>query len=105
MRVGLLAYGAIGDEHNRAVRTIADWDVSAVCDVNSERIAAALELAPQARAFTDAAQMLDSGLIDLVVVSTPPAFYMRPATLDDMVRHTIGRALDLFDLDLSGFPR
>lgn len=28
-----------------------------------------------------------------------PAFYARPATLDAMVDHTIGRVLDLFDLD------
>lgn len=40
-----------------------------------------------------------------IIAPPVPAFYMRPATLDDMVRHTIGRALDLFDLDLSGFPR
>lgn len=40
-----------------------------------------------------------------IVAPPVPAFYMRPRTLDDMVRHTIGRALDLFDLDLSGFPR
>jgi len=40
-----------------------------------------------------------------IVAPPVPAFYMRPRTLDDMVRHTIGRTLDLFDLDLSGFPR
>jgi 4-hydroxy-3-polyprenylbenzoate decarboxylase len=28
-----------------------------------------------------------------------PAFYAKPATLDDMVNHTVGRALDLFGLD------
>ena len=40
-----------------------------------------------------------------IIAPPVPAFYMRPRTLDDMVRHTVGRALDLFDLDLSGFPR
>jgi flavin prenyltransferase len=34
-----------------------------------------------------------------------PAFYSRPRTLDDVVTHTIGRALDLFDLDTTAFPR
>ena len=72
MRVGFLAYGAIGHEHSEAVRSIPGWELTAVCDVNPQRIAAAQELAPAARGFTDAAQMLDSGLIDLVVVSTPP---------------------------------
>ncbi len=46
--------------------------LTAVCDTNPDRLAAALVLAPDARTFTDATAMLDSGLIDLVVVSTPP---------------------------------
>ena len=28
-----------------------------------------------------------------------PAFYAKPDSLDDMVNHTVGRCLDLFDLD------
>lgn len=31
-----------------------------------------------------------------------PAFYANPKTLEDMVNHTIGRALDLFDIDTQG---
>jgi len=31
-----------------------------------------------------------------------PAFYANPKTLDDMVNHTIGRTLDLFDIDTQG---
>ena len=77
MRVGLLAYGAIGDEHNRAVQGVPDWQVSAVCDVNPDRIAAALRLAPEATSFWDAQEMMDSGLVDLVVVSTPPNTHYR----------------------------
>ena len=72
MRVGLLAYGAIGDEHNRAVHSLDGWQVAAVCDVNPDRIAAAQAISPTAVGFTDAQAMLESGLIDLVVVSTPP---------------------------------
>ncbi|MEX2649985.1 MAG: UbiX family flavin prenyltransferase [Alphaproteobacteria bacterium] len=34
-----------------------------------------------------------------IVMPPVPAFYARPASLDDMVDHTIGRALDLFGLD------
>jgi len=29
-----------------------------------------------------------------------PAFYAQPKSLDDMVDHTLGRVLDLFDIDL-----
>ncbi len=34
-----------------------------------------------------------------VIFPPVPAFYDRPATLDDMVGHTVGRVLDLFDID------
>lgn len=34
------------------------------------------------------------------IVSPPvPAFYNRPQTIADLVTHTVGRALDLFDID------
>ena len=70
--MGLLAYGAIGDEHNNAVQSTSTMTLAAVCDPNPERLAAALQFAPDAKTFSDADEMLDSGEIDLVVVSTPP---------------------------------
>lgn len=38
--------------------------------------------------------------IGAVVMPPAPAFYHRPKTIDDIVDQTIGRALDLFGLDL-----
>ena len=72
IRTGLLAYGAIGDEHNKALLSTPGMVLSAVCDTNPQRLEAALKLAPDAKTFGDAQTMLDSGDIDLVVVSTPP---------------------------------
>ena len=72
VRVGLLAYGAIGHEHNQAVQATRGLTLTAVCDTNPARIDAARELAPEVVGFSDAEKMLDSGLVDLVVVSTPP---------------------------------
>ena len=34
-----------------------------------------------------------------IIAPPVPAFYNRPKTLDDVVNHTVGRVLDLFDLD------
>jgi polyprenyl P-hydroxybenzoate/phenylacrylic acid decarboxylase-like protein len=34
-----------------------------------------------------------------IIAPPVPAFYAKPNTLEDMVDHTIGRVLDLFDLD------
>jgi predicted dehydrogenase len=71
-RVGLLAYGAIGHEHNLAVQATDGLMLAAVCDTDAARIEAARELAPDVASFDNATAMLDSGLIDLVVISTPP---------------------------------
>ena len=35
-----------------------------------------------------------------VMVPPLPAFYNNPETIDDIVNHSVGRALDLFDMDL-----
>lgn len=72
IKVGLLAYGAIGDEHNKAVRATEGMTLHAVCDTNPERLTAALQISPDAKTFSDANEMLSDGEIDLVVISTPP---------------------------------
>jgi 4-hydroxy-3-polyprenylbenzoate decarboxylase len=35
-----------------------------------------------------------------IIVPPVPAFYAKPDTIEDMVDHTVGRALDLFDIDV-----
>ena len=40
-----------------------------------------------------------------IVFPPVPAFYARPASLDEMVDHTVGRVLDLFDIDTAGLVR
>jgi predicted dehydrogenase len=72
IKIGLLAYGAIGDEHSIAIQATPGLILLAVCDTKPERLAAALEISPLAQTFTDADQMLAEGGIDLVVISTPP---------------------------------
>jgi predicted dehydrogenase len=72
INVGLLAYGAIGDEHSRAISAVAGLRLTAVADTNPDRLTAAKVLAPDITTFADSVQMLDSGLLELVVISTPP---------------------------------
>ncbi len=45
------------------------------------------------RAMTQASE------IGAIVMPPMPAFYARPRTLDDMINHTVGRALDLFGIE------
>jgi 4-hydroxy-3-polyprenylbenzoate decarboxylase len=40
-----------------------------------------------------------------IVAPPVPAFYARPNSLDEMIDHTIGRVLDLFDLDTGTIKR
>ena len=35
-----------------------------------------------------------------IIAPPVPAFYAKPASLNDMVEHTVGRMLDLFDVDI-----
>ncbi len=39
------------------------------------------------------------------IVPPMPAFYNRPATVDDIVNHSVGRVLDLFGIDLGNIKR
>ncbi|GAB2477428.1 MAG: UbiX family flavin prenyltransferase [Comamonas sp.] len=40
-----------------------------------------------------------------IVAPPVPAFYAMPKSLDDMVDHTLGRVLDLFDIDVGAVRR
>jgi 4-hydroxy-3-polyprenylbenzoate decarboxylase len=35
-----------------------------------------------------------------IIVPPVPAFYHRPKTVDDIINQTVGRCLDLFDIDV-----
>ncbi|WP_213767468.1 UbiX family flavin prenyltransferase [Caballeronia sp. dw_19] len=48
------------------------------------------------------AAVTDAGAI---VYPPVPAFYAKPATLEEMVDHTLGRVLDLFDIDARAVRR
>ena len=46
-------------------------------------------------------------LAEMGAIIAPPvtSFYAKPKTLDDDVRHTVGRALDIFGIDTGDFTR
>ncbi|HYM31723.1 MAG TPA: UbiX family flavin prenyltransferase [Candidatus Cybelea sp.] len=44
--------------------------------------------------------MLAISEMGAIIAPPVPAFYTRPANLQEMVDHTVGRVLDLFDIDL-----
>ena len=38
--------------------------------------------------------------IGAIIAPPLPAFYNQPKSIDDIIDHTVGRALDLFDIDV-----
>ncbi len=49
--------------------------------------------------------MLQVSEMGAIVAPIVPAFYTRPKSLDDIVDHTVGRLLDLFDIDTGAVKR
>ena len=43
--------------------------------------------------------LYEAAKLGAVIAPPMPAFYNQPKTIDDLVNHSIGRVLDLFDLD------
>jgi len=43
--------------------------------------------------------LYEASQMGIIIAPPVPAFYNRPETLDDIINHTVGRVLDLFDLD------
>jgi len=49
--------------------------------------------------------MLAASDMGAIIVPPVPAFYFRPTSLDEVIDQTVGRALDLFGLDVGGVQR
>ncbi|MBV8072199.1 MAG: UbiX family flavin prenyltransferase [Acidobacteriaceae bacterium] len=49
--------------------------------------------------------MLALARMGVVIFPPVPAFYNQPASIDDLIRHIVGRLLDQFGLDLPGVER
>jgi 4-hydroxy-3-polyprenylbenzoate decarboxylase len=49
--------------------------------------------------------MLALSRMGAIIAPPVPAFYSHPVTIDDLIRHTVGRVLDLFGLDMPALRR
>ena len=43
--------------------------------------------------------LYEASLLNAVIVPPVPAFYNAPQTIDDIINHTVGRLLDLYDIE------
>ena len=49
--------------------------------------------------------LYEAAQLGAVIAPPMPAFYNQPQTIDDLVNHSVGRILDLFDLDVGILKR
>ena len=73
IRLGIIGCGNIGKVHtdNIVGGKCPEVELAAVCDLKKERLDEILEKAPNVSVFYDAEEMMDSGLIDSVLVAVP----------------------------------
>jgi predicted dehydrogenase len=71
LRYGIIGAGSMGREHIENIKVMGGAVVTALSDPHVPSQEAALSLAPGAQVFSDHRALLDSGLVDAVVIATP----------------------------------
>lgn len=89
VRFGIIGLGNMGTGYLKmfADGRIADGYVSAICDINPSKLEAAAMLMPGAARFESYESMLDSGLVDAIMIETP--HYIHP----DIAIAALGRGI------------
>jgi len=71
LRYGIIGAGSMGREHIENIKVMGGAVVTALSDPHVPSQEAALAMAPGAKLFSDHRALLDSGLIDAVIIATP----------------------------------
>lgn len=71
IRYGIIGTGSMGLEHIANLHVIDGVQVTALADPFPASLQRAAQYAPNARTFTDHKALLDSGLVDAVIIATP----------------------------------
>lgn len=81
IRVGVIGTGLIFNRHFAGIKNSPDAEVTAICDTNTKALEekAALAGIPMSHTFTDYIDLLDSGLIDAVLIATPNSSHVKIA--------------------------
>ena len=73
VRLGIIGIGNMGSSHMNRIQKgdVPQMEVTAVCDTNPERLEWAEKNHPDVARFDDAEKMMDSGLVDAILVAVP----------------------------------
>ena len=84
VRFGIVGVGGMGSAHASNLPHIPEAELTAVCDISPEALAAATE-AFSVPAFNNHIELLESGLVDAIIIATPHYFHP-PIAVDAMER-------------------
>ena len=89
VRVGIIGIGNMGSAHFKSIHggEVEGMKLTAVADIKPERLAWAEEQAPEVTRFDDAIKMMDSGLVDAIIVATP--HYFHPVYVTEALKRDI----------------
>ncbi|MDD4547020.1 MAG: Gfo/Idh/MocA family oxidoreductase [Oscillospiraceae bacterium] len=78
VRIGIIGIGNIGSAHAKSIASgkVRNLELTAVCDIDSKKRELAGAIAPTATFFSSYEDLLDSGLVDAVIISVP--HYIHP---------------------------
>ncbi len=73
VRLGIIGIGNMGSSHLDRIQKgeVPEMEVTAVCDINPDRLNWAEKNHPSVTRFDDAEKMMDSGLVDAILVAVP----------------------------------
>lgn len=71
LRYGVIGVGSMGREHIENIKLMGGATVTAISDPHTPSQEEALSMVPSAAVFSDHRALLDSGLVDAVVIATP----------------------------------
>lgn len=71
LRYGIIGAGSMGREHIENIKLMGGASITAISDPHTPSQEAALAMAPNAVVFPDHRSLLDSGLVDAIVIATP----------------------------------
>ena len=85
VRMGIIGVGNMGSGHAKNIydNQVPGMVLAAIADINPERLQWARETFPGVALFDNASDMMDSGLIDAIIVATPHYFHP-PLCLEGM---------------------
>ncbi|MDD3944905.1 MAG: Gfo/Idh/MocA family oxidoreductase [Bacteroidales bacterium] len=75
LRIGIIGMGRMGLTHFSIINTHPSVEVTAVADTSSLMLTMMKKLLPNVKQFTDFNDLLNSGLVDAVIVCTPSSLH------------------------------